>query len=241
MPGSTRPRSWKPNASACLAVSSWTACSTREVAPVADVAGEEQRGVAGGAHHLHVRAGVARCDDGVGVDEQLGDGVDVAVADADHEDPGAEVVLEDPVGEHVGRVTAARSGEVGERLPQPGSSSGFVTSMKRTRDGFCRGEQTAGAPVPLARGPRRATPGSWSSRAALGVVGRVRDPVPLGDVHEHHGRLPVDAEVDRARRHLGPERAAAVAQLAGEVHDAGGELRDAESEATSVFVVLTTP
>ena len=127
-----------------------------------------------------MRAGVARRDDGVGVDEQLSDGVDVAVADADHEHARAEVVLEDPVGEHVGRVPAARRREVGERLAQPRLELRFGHLDEADTLRVLRGEEPAGARVPLRAG--RGTPlGIAEQPRALGVVGRVGDLVPLRD------------------------------------------------------------
>jgi hypothetical protein len=60
------------------------------------------------AHHLHVGASVARRDHRVGIHEKSRDFVDVAVGDADDEDPRSQVVLEHPVGEYVGDMRAAR-------------------------------------------------------------------------------------------------------------------------------------
>ena len=150
----------------------------REVATVADVAGQEQRGVAGRAHHLHVRAGIARRDDGVGVDEQLGDVVDVAVADADDEHARPEVVLEHPVGEHVGRMTAARRGEVGERPAQPRLELGLRHLDEADAMRMLRGNSPPVQASHCALAAARQL-GVAQEPRSLDVVGRVRDLVPL--------------------------------------------------------------
>ena len=81
---------------------------------VAHVLGEQQRGVARAAHHLQMGTGVAGADHGGGVGEQLGDLDAVVVRQRLGHHAGSEVVLEHPVGEHVGRMTAARGDDIGE-------------------------------------------------------------------------------------------------------------------------------
>ena len=79
----------------------------------------------------------------------------------------------------------------------------------------------------------------FEETATFRIVGGVRDVMPGLDHHEHHRRLPVDAEVDGARRHLRPELNATRVHLAGHGHHllggAGSRLG-----VRSVLVVLTT-
>ena len=46
-------------------------------------------------------AGVARRDQRVGIDEQTGNTVGIGIRNADDDDAGPQVVLQDPIGEHI--------------------------------------------------------------------------------------------------------------------------------------------
>ena len=201
LPSVTDPRPWKPNASTWRPGQLVDGLLEREVAPLADVPGEQERRVARRAQHLHVRARIRGADEHRGIRERATDAVDVGVGDADGDDAGTAVVGEHEVGEDVRRVATLRVDELGERAPQPR----FVLGADHLDDAHTlqpavREQRGAGA-IPLgARG--RPPLGIPEER---GLVGRARGDhlVPaLGHAHEHHRRVPAEPEVDRSRRQL---------------------------------------
>ena len=125
--------------------------------------------------------------------------VGVVVRHPDGDDPRCTFVGEDEVGEDVGRMTATRRDEVGQRPTNPL----LVVAVDDLDDADAPdagvGEHRLVDGVPLATCDL--APLRIGQQRALGVdVGRLDDAVPaVGHPHEHHAAVPVDAEVNRAR------------------------------------------
>ena len=126
-----------------------------------------------------------------GIGERAADAVDVGVGDADRDDAGPAVVGEHEVGEHVGRVAAARVDELGERAPEPLLVLGaedldeahlLDAAVREQRRVDVRSHSRAGGAPPLGVA-RAARPCSAPARGD--------HPVPaVGHRHEHHRRSP---------------------------------------------------
>ena len=115
--------------------------------------------------------------------------------------PGCEVVGEQPVGQHVGRVPAARRDEVAERAADP-RGQGRVLDLHEA-DAFREAVGEHGAPraVPLLARPL--APRRIGEQAALLLGAALHDPMPgLRHPVERHPAVPVHADVDPAWRHL---------------------------------------
>lgn len=80
---------------------------------------EKEGRVSGAAHHLDVGPCVTVGDDSRSMREEAGDTIGVGVGDSDSDDPRVEIIGEDPVREHVRRMTASVRDQVGERPAEP--------------------------------------------------------------------------------------------------------------------------
>ena len=144
-----------------------------QVAAVAHVLGEQERRVARAAHHLEVGAGVAGPDDGGRVEDQLRHLARVVVRQRLGHHPRREVVLQHPVGEHVGRMAAARRDHVGEGAAEEALLAVAHRGEPHPVEAGHREDGEAVAdPVPVGARPR--PPRLVDQRAPL-LVGRLGD------------------------------------------------------------------
>ncbi len=168
-----------------------------QVAALADMPRQYQRGVAGGAHHLQVRPGVTVGDDGGRMRQCLGDRVDVGVVDADRDDARVEIVVDEPVGEDVGGVAATGGDQVGEGAADPFFMFRPGHGDQPQHAVLVMAEHRAGHPVPLRAGHR--PPLRVGEQSAL-LCGRcLHDSVPSrGQREERHPAEPVESDVHGA-------------------------------------------
>ena len=172
----------------------------REVAAVADVAGEQQRRVARRAEHLHVRARVRRADEHLLVER--GHWRRGRCRRWPRRPRRCPARSRWPARS---RRTRRRGGRRARRRGRPATCPttsrhrGSTTSTMRTRSMRVFGNIDLSTVSHSARATARHS-GSFSSARLASAPSACDDPVPaLGHAHEHHAAVPVDAEVDRAR------------------------------------------